>query len=87
MAVRSALEAPGHASAVTHGGACRFLLTLIPIRQMVVALNSPCPQAFSVAGLTIAADVAPLGLACEQSGVPWIAGRQGGRGPPCRPLP
>jgi hypothetical protein len=87
MAVRSSLEAPGHAADVTHRGMPTFRLPLMPIRRVIVAPDSPCPHALSAAGLTITADVAPFGLTLEQSGVPWIAGRQSGRGPPCRPLP
>jgi hypothetical protein len=87
MAVRSSLEAPGHAADVTHRGTPTFRLPLMPIRGVVVAPNSPCPHALSAADLMIAADVVPLSLAGEQSVVPRIAGRQGGRGPPCRPLP
>jgi hypothetical protein len=87
MAVRSSLEAPGHASDVTHRGTPTFRLPLMPIREVVEAPGSSCPHALGAADLAIAADVAPFGLALEQSVVPWIAGRQGGRGPPCRPLP
>jgi hypothetical protein len=82
MAVSSSLGAPGHASDVTHVGAGTRRLPLMSIREVVVAPSSPCLHALSAAGLAIAADVAPRGLALEQSGVTWIAGRQGGRGPP-----
>jgi len=87
MAVSSSLEAPGRAPDVTIVGTRTNRLPLMPIRRVVVAPGSLCPQALSAAGFAIAADVAPLGPALEQSDLPWIAGGQGGRGPPCRPLP
>ena len=87
MAVSSSLETPGRASDATHVGARTIRRPLMPTREVAVAPNSPYSHALSVAGHTVAADVAARGPAGEQSVVPWIAGRQGGRGPPCRPLP
>ncbi len=85
MAVSSSLGASGHASDMTYVGARTRRLPLMPIREVVVAPSSPYSHALSAADLAIAADVTPRGLALEQSGVTWIAGRQGGRGPPYRP--